>query len=635
MASRRRLLGSDRNDLLPGGGDLADKSRRNCLASGWRFVRRRPVSACLVVVVVASVSAALVATVRHVPLPGVARQRDAADAGMEVVPSEDDMPTRLLPPEGGQAAAGAGTPPIGGAGGVPPPGNDGGGGGSTGGDNGRDVVPAAAPVMASDGGADDAAADAGGADAAAAGAPAGASDVTDNGGVGDGDGDGVKANPNWDGGGVEGGATGDTDGASLGMGSVDGDGAASAEGAAGGDGADGEEAGDGPTGTARTDTAAAPAAAAAAPNAGVPLDRALAQTTDLSAQVALMSSAPCVRLLQTGSLGSTTPLCITGEYFLDVQVTPGAPTERLTVAIFGHAVPKSAVNWHALATCAGGVDDEACFRNDSFHRVVPKFVIQGGNRGTGRSVFGSTFREEVSAERHSVLSHSARGVLAWAEYPIGSQFYILMADAAVYLDANHVVFGIVVDGLDVAEKVQTQPLVNGAPEQRVSIVSAGLLDRAAPGPVAPPGVGPSADAAVGPNAPPFAAAAAAAAGAPAAAAVRLGEPLPSGGNPTAGGDAEAAAAGAGTAATVNGNGTTDGDALSDGERGAGEEGGTVDEPPVEGEPARVDAGVVEPPAEWESARADAADDVAADGETRAAAARAVPEVPPGQASEGV
>nr|ANA56664.1 cychlophilin 4 [Neoporphyra seriata] len=420
------------------------------------------------------------------------------------------------------------------------------------------------------------------------------------------------------------------------MGSVDGDGAASAEGAAGGDGVDGGEAGEGQTGTDRTGVAAASAGAVVAPNAGVPLDRALAQTTDLSAQVALMSSAPCVRTLQTGSLGSTTPVCVTGEYFLDVQVTPNAPTERLTVAIFGHAVPKSAVNWHALATCVGGEDDAACFRNDSFHRVVPNFVIQGGNRGTGRSVFGSTFREEVSAERHSVLSHSARGVLAWAEYPIGSQFYILMADAAVYLDGNHVVFGIVVDGLDVAEKVQTQPLVNGAPEQRVSIVSAGLLDRAAPGPVTPAVVGPSADAVVGPNVPPSGAAAAAAAAAPAGAAVRLGESLLSGGNLTAGGNADGATAGAGTAATVNGNGTTDGDVLFDGERGAREQGGAVDEPAAEGEPARADAGSFdEPPVEWESARADAADGAAADGEARAVAAGAVPGTPPGLASEGV
>lgn len=620
MASRRRLPGSDRNDLLPGGGDLAAKSRRSYFASSWRFVRRRPMSTFLLVVVVATVSAALVATVRHVRLPGVLRKRDAVDPGMEVVPPEDDVTTRLHPVEGGQV--GEGTPPDG-AGSTSSLGEDAGGGGSTGGDNGRDVVPAAAPVVVSDGTAEDAAADASepdaaGPESAGAGAAAGAGDG-DGDGDSVGDGDSLKANPNWDGGGVEGGATGDTDGASLGMGSVDGGGTASAEDAAGGDGVagiDGGEAADGLTGTDRAEAAADPAGAPVAPNSVVPLDRALAQTTDLSAQVALMSSAPCVRTLPTGSLGSTTLLCVTGEYFLDVQVNPSAPIERMTVSIFGHAVPKSAVNWHALATCTG-VDEAACFRNDSFHRVVPNFVIQGGNRGTGRSVFGSTFREEMSPERHSVLSHSAPGVLAWAEYPIGSQFYIT-ADAATYLDNNHVVFGVVADGLDVAQKIQTQPLDNGAPAQRVSIVSAGLLDVTAPRPGTPPVVDPPADAVVGPATPPVADAASAPAAAPAPATVRLGEPLSSAGNLTAGGNADGAAAGAATASTGGGNGTSNGQGASNGD-GAGGEGG----------------GVGEPPAEGGSIPADAVDASLADREASAAATGAMAEVPPEQVQEDV
>ncbi|GAB0489974.1 hypothetical protein MMPV_001201 [Pyropia vietnamensis] len=614
MASRRRLPGSDRNDLLPGGGDLAGKSRRSYFASSWRFVRRRPVSAFLLVVVVAGVSAALVATVRHVPLPGVARLRHAADQGMEVVPPEDDVTTRLYPVEGGQV--GQGTPPDG-AGSASSLGEDAGDGGSTGGDNGRGVVPAAAPVVASDGAAEDAAADASEPDAVSAGA-AGAG-VAAGVGVGDGDGDsvgdgeGVKANPNWDGGSVEGSDTGDTNGASLGMGSVDGGGTASAEDAAGGDGVpgiDGGEAADGLTGTDRANAAADPAGAPATPV--VPLDRALAQTTDLSAQVALMSSAPCVRTLPTGSLGSTTPLCVTGEYFLDVQVDPSAPIERMTVAIFGHAVPKSAVNWHALATCTG-MDEAACFRNDSFHRIVPNFVIQGGNRGTGRSVFGSTFREEVSPERHSVLSHSARGVLAWAEYPIGSQFYIT-AGAATYLDNNHVVFGILADGLDVAHKIQTLPLVNGAPAQRVSIVSAGLLNVTPPGPVTPPGTDPPANSLVGPATPPVADAASAPAAAPAPVTVRMGEALSSGGNLTAGGNVDGAAAGAATVIATDGHGTTNVEGASDGD-GPGGEGGAVGEPPAEGE----------------SVPAEAVDALLADGEASAAAAGAMAEVPREQA----
>eukprot|EP00168_Porphyra_purpurea_P012440 TRINITY_DN3283_c0_g1_i2.p2 TRINITY_DN3283_c0_g1~~TRINITY_DN3283_c0_g1_i2.p2 ORF type:complete len:299 (-),score=75.24 TRINITY_DN3283_c0_g1_i2:694-1500(-) len=230
MSSRRRLPGSDRDDLLPGGGDLADKSRRSFIASTLRFAHRRPATACVLVTVVAGALVLVFAALVYVPLPGI-RSRATTQLPADDTFPEDDLPPGRLQ-QGGLGAGAEAYPPAPDAAGQAPPS----GGGSTDGNNGQDVVPAAAPVTVTDGAAEDVPDEA---------------TTTVRGSPGDGaDGaaaaDGGKAN--WDGGGVEGGAATDADGASLGMGSVDGDGAATADGAgdvagdaSGGDGGDGAE----------------------------------------------------------------------------------------------------------------------------------------------------------------------------------------------------------------------------------------------------------------------------------------------------------------------------------------------------------------------------------------------------------
>lgn len=116
---------------------------------------------------------------------------------------------------------------------------------------------------------------------------------------------------------------------------------------------------------------------------------------------------------------------------------------RLKVGLFGEAVPLSAYNFLSFVRCIYG--PRRCLKGDDFHRLVKDFVIQGGSSSTGHSFINNeTFREQVSDTHHSVLQHARAGVLAWAEYPIGSQFYIVSCCAdrgPVYLDGNHVVFG--------------------------------------------------------------------------------------------------------------------------------------------------------------------------------------------------
>jgi cyclophilin family peptidyl-prolyl cis-trans isomerase len=188
------------------------------------------------------------------------------------------------------------------------------------------------------------------------------------------------------------------------------------------------------------------------------------------------AAAVCYRTYDAGKLGSDEPLCVTDEFFFDISIG-GDDAGRLVIGVFGTTNPKSAANFRALATCKGAFSDPAlCYRGDSFHRIVKDFVIQGGHKATARSIYGDTFREEMSAQRHSVLSHTEKGAVSWAEYPIGSQFFILTKRPAVRLDANHVLFGFVTDGMDVLDKVaHVNVEASGMPLERVDILYSGDL----------------------------------------------------------------------------------------------------------------------------------------------------------------
>ncbi|KAA8499645.1 Peptidyl-prolyl cis-trans isomerase CYP19-4 [Porphyridium purpureum] len=176
-------------------------------------------------------------------------------------------------------------------------------------------------------------------------------------------------------------------------------------------------------------------------------------------------------------------ICVTHIVYLDLEQN-GTAMGRLEIALFGSIVPQSASNFAKLATCEMAKADpkknaHLCYHGDSFHRILPGFVAQGGSHATGRSVFGGTFSEMKEPKHHSFLSHASRGVLAWAEFPIGSQFYITLShdhnSGPAYLDANHVVFGYVMAGESVLDLLDSTPLNKEEPKSKIWIVDSGLL----------------------------------------------------------------------------------------------------------------------------------------------------------------
>jgi len=167
--------------------------------------------------------------------------------------------------------------------------------------------------------------------------------------------------------------------------------------------------------------------------------------------------------------------------FFDITIGD-KPAGRVTMELRADVVPKTAENFRALCTGEKGTGKSGKplhFKGSIFHRIIPGFMCQGGDftnfNGTGgESIYGSKFADE-----NFQLKHTGSGILSMANSgpgTNGSQFFICTAKTS-WLDGKHVVFGSIVEGLDVVkemEKVGSSP--NGTTSKRVTISDCGQLN---------------------------------------------------------------------------------------------------------------------------------------------------------------
>jgi peptidyl-prolyl cis-trans isomerase A (cyclophilin A) len=138
------------------------------------------------------------------------------------------------------------------------------------------------------------------------------------------------------------------------------------------------------------------------------------------------------------------------ETFAHFDTTEGA----FKIKLFADKAPKTVENFVSLAE--GAKTGKRFYDGLIFHRVIPNFMIQGGcPEGTGRGGPGYKFADEF----HPSLRHSKKGILSMANSgpnTNGSQFFITVAETP-WLDNKHSVFGEVVEGYDVVEKISKVP----------------------------------------------------------------------------------------------------------------------------------------------------------------------------------
>jgi peptidylprolyl isomerase len=164
---------------------------------------------------------------------------------------------------------------------------------------------------------------------------------------------------------------------------------------------------------------------------------------------------------------------ITEKCFFDISIG-GKPAGTIVIGVFGKDTPKTAANF--MAICTGKNDKKLTYKGSKFHRIIPEFMLQGGdithgNGMGGESIYGAKFPDE-----NFTLKHEGPGYLSMANAgpnTNGSQFFITTVKTS-WLDGKHVVFGKVLEGFDeVVKKIEAEGTSSGTPKKEVKITNSG------------------------------------------------------------------------------------------------------------------------------------------------------------------
>lgn len=166
--------------------------------------------------------------------------------------------------------------------------------------------------------------------------------------------------------------------------------------------------------------------------------------------------------------------------YFDIQIGD-EQVGRIVMELFDEEVPKTCRNFrHLCATNILNNSKKTSYQNSIFHRVIPDFMIQGGDithgDGTGgMSIYGPQFEDE-----NFNLKHNQPGLLSMANAgpdTNNSQFFITLNETP-WLDNKHVVFGIVLKGMDIIKRIEgIETGEEDVPKERCKIMRSGLMSK--------------------------------------------------------------------------------------------------------------------------------------------------------------
>ncbi|KAK2584640.1 hypothetical protein KPH14_006988 [Odynerus spinipes] len=156
---------------------------------------------------------------------------------------------------------------------------------------------------------------------------------------------------------------------------------------------------------------------------------------------------------------------------------------RIVIELFKDVLPRTAENFRALCTGekGNGVNNKKLhYKGSIFHKVVPQFMIQGGDiinfDGTGgESIYGTHFDDESFQ-----ISHSRGGLLSMVnegQPNTNSSQFIITTVPCTHLDNTNVAFGKIIRGMGVVTEINSVPTVKDVPAERISIINCGELKK--------------------------------------------------------------------------------------------------------------------------------------------------------------
>lgn len=171
---------------------------------------------------------------------------------------------------------------------------------------------------------------------------------------------------------------------------------------------------------------------------------------------------------------------VTSKVFFDIEIN-GEEAGQIVFGLFGDDVPLTAENFRKLCTGEEGVGKMGKplhYKGSSFHRVIPQFMLQGGDftagNGTGgESIYGAKFKDE-----NFVFAHDIPGLLSMANAgpnTNGSQFFITTVPTP-WLNGKHVIFGRVIKGMELVERIEGLGTQSGKPQLPITIANCGELE---------------------------------------------------------------------------------------------------------------------------------------------------------------
>ncbi|KAF6220032.1 hypothetical protein HO133_003857 [Letharia lupina] len=190
-------------------------------------------------------------------------------------------------------------------------------------------------------------------------------------------------------------------------------------------------------------------------------------------QPAQSTTNPTTGIASTGmSSAPPDPAPKSYKVYFDLTVNNGPPA-RVVFKLFNNDVPITAENFRALCTNERGYG----YEGSSFHRIIPGFMLQGGDftrgNGTGgRSIYGEKFKDESFELKHNrpyLLSMANSG-----PNTNGSQFFITTVPTP-HLNGKHTVFGEVIEGKEFVDAIESVGSPDGTPNSKVVIASCGSL----------------------------------------------------------------------------------------------------------------------------------------------------------------